>query len=346
MEKKRLVYIDYLKITAMLGVVMSHSLVEALNKDKLSATWQISNVILGFISPAVGVFFLVSGALLLSSPHTRDLKYLFKHRLVKVGVPFLFWSAISIAILMQIDHQFSWGGWAHRMLLMYHQFPIMPYWFLYPLIGFYLLSPMMKAFVDKADNKTIDYIIVLWFVTNILLPFIAKAVPNAYADYFSYVPSSNLILLGQSFGYFLIGYRLANAEIKPKTLWVNVTSAILLILITIVLNLEDAIFNMNIKVISFDSITGLLAAIEIFLTMKKWAHRHPGTRVWRRYMATLSGLTYGVYLIHGMVIQILLEIYKVNNFFIVFLVTTVVALLVAFIISLIPKVRYYVLGIQ
>jgi surface polysaccharide O-acyltransferase-like enzyme len=346
MGSKRIVYIDYLKITAMLGVVMSHSLAETLNDHVLSLQWHISNVLIGLVSPAVGIFYMVSGALILSSRHTNDIKYLWTHRLVKIVVPFIIWSAITVGVLMQVAGQFKVGTWFNKLLLIYHQFPIIPFWFLYPLIGFYLISPMIKAFVDNASNKLIDYILAVWFVTNILFPFLVEVLPHKYGIYFTYIPNSNMIFLGQTFGYFLLGYRLSKIQVKANTFWEDFAATILLLAITIVVNIENVAFHWKFPVIGYTSIVAVILAMEIFLMVRKFSMKHPINRITRHYVAEISTLTYGVYLTHGLVIQLTEQIFKITNAFLVFLITTAICLLFGFIISKIPKVRFFLLGMD
>ncbi|AKP67924.1 hypothetical protein ABM34_10545 [Companilactobacillus ginsenosidimutans] len=326
---------------------MSHSLAETLNQNRFSFDWHVKNIFLGTVSPAVGIFFMVSGALILSSTKTDNIGYLFKHRLVKIMVPFLIWSGISILVMMQLDGNVSWGMWLHRMLLLYNRFPIIPFWFLYPLIGFYLLSPILKAFVDKASMRTLDYAIILWFVTNICLPFIAQLLPKKFGIYFTYIPNSNLIILGQTIGYFLLGYRLDKTPIKPHTFQSNVVATLLLLAITIILNYENLLYHWHIPVIGYaPSIFAVILAMEIFLMVKKWDYYHPLTRSRRRRVTLLSTMSYGVYLTHGMVIQIIEEAFHIDNFFLVFLLTSVICLVFTYAVSKIPKARFFLLGMD
>lgn len=330
----------------MLGVVLSHSMADTLSKNIFTWQWHVSNFFLGLVSPAVGVFYLISGALILSSPHTDDIKYLWKHRLVKIIVPFVIWSAITSYVLMNVDNNFSWGTWFNRLLLIYHQFPILPFWFLYPLIGFYLISPMVKAFVDHVSMKVLDYIIAVWFVTNIVLPFIVEALPHQYGIYFSYIPQSNMIFIGKAFGYFLLGYRLSKQPIKEHSFGVNLAATILLFAIVMVVNFEDSLLHLHIPAIGFDSIFSVMLACELFLTVRIWAEKHQINRVRRHYITDLSILTYGVYLTHGLVIQVVEEVFKIVDPALVFLITITVCLLFGYLISKIPKVRFFLLGMD
>ncbi|MQS89892.1 acyltransferase [Companilactobacillus mishanensis] len=347
MTNKRIVYIDYLKILAMLGVVMSHSLAQGLNKDMFSFNWHVGNFFLGLVSPAVGIFFMVSGALILSSPRTYDLKYLFSHRIVRLIVPFLIWSAISITVFMYMDGNASLWFLVNKMLLLYHQMPIIAFWFLYPLIGFYLLSPILKIIVDRTDTKILDYAIILWFVTNMLLPFIAAMLPKEIGVYFKASSVSNFFMLGQSLGYFLLGYRLTLAPIHKNTLHLNVIATTLLLLITVILNFENNLYHINIPVIGYvPSVFAMLFAMEIFLTFRKIDFYHQISRLKRHYFTLLSKMSYGVYLTHGIVVEVLNRVLKIDGFFWVFLITSVVCILFTYIVSRIPKVRFILFGMD
>lgn len=330
----------------MFGVIMSHSLAADLHVNKFSLNWYLVNGVLGLVSPAVGLFFMTSGYLILSSAHTKDLGYLVKHRLVKILVPFIIWSGISVAALMILNNQLSFGPWLQKMLLLYHDFPIVPYWFIYPLIVFYVLSPVIKKFVDNADNKLIDYALLIWFLTNILLPFIVAMLPKSVGVYFQANDKFNLLMVGQTLGYFILGYRIGNAKLEKKTLNLNIIAMILLFAITIVINYENNIFHINIPVIGYDSAIAVILTAMIFLVFKKFEMVHPGKHNPHPLLTELSKLSYGIYLMHGFVISYVFEMMQVKNFFLVFLITSVICLVVIYLISKIPYLRYWMIGFE
>jgi len=345
--KKRIDYVDYLKIIAMLGVIMSHSLVaNVLNDPPLTTKWYILNVILEIISPSVGIFFMVSGALILSSRHSESVGYLFKHRMTKIGIPFLIWSGLSILVFERVDGKITFGIWLHKFLLMYNQYPTPAFWFFYPLLGFYLVSPLVKMFVEKASDKVIDYIIILWFITNIVLPTIANLLPAKYGLFFVAKPDSNLIFIGQAFGYFLIGYRLHRSPIKEGTLHKNVIWMIVLFILAFVIKVVNNVYHINFGIMDYLSIVTLILTAEIFLVVKKWSYKHPISINLQKYTMFLSKLTFGMYLTHGIMMQVVTSKLGITKFILLFPVTTILCLIMTYIISKIPKVRYYLIGID
>ncbi|MQS52646.1 acyltransferase [Companilactobacillus mishanensis] len=342
----RVVYIDYLKILACFGVILSHSLATPLTETMFTTKWYVVNALLGIVTPCVGIFFMVSGAMVLSSRNSRSIKYLFTHRLPKIGIPFLILAGLTMAVFNEAVHDFSFNAWLEKMLSIYHQYPTVAFWFMYPLFGFYILSPLMKVFVDNSSLKIIDYILGIWFVTNILFPFIAAVVPKQYAGFFSYLPAYNMIFLGQVFGYFLLGYRLHKAPIKYKSTLLNFLLIVAIALFTIFINILNNKHITNIPVVGSDSLVVMFFAVAIFWAIKKWSFNHPISLRVQQFTTTLSNLSYGIYLTHGIVMMFVDTILGVKNFFMVFLVTSLFCMILTYTISKIPKIRYILLGIN
>ncbi|MFD1472764.1 acyltransferase [Companilactobacillus mishanensis] len=344
--KKRIMYVDYLKIFAIFGVVMSHSLTQILQENVHSFKWNVGNIILQTVSPAVGIFFMVSGALILSSERTNSIGYLFKHRLVKVGVPFLIWSAATIAFSYRVDGHITFMIWLKKLLLIYNQFPSPAFWFMYPLIFFYLISPLVKVFVDHASNKVIDYIIWLWLITNLLLPDIAAMLPQQIALYFTNIPNSNLVLMGQTFGYFLLGYRLHKLPIVKNDWSKHFIFSLILLVLIVIINYFNTVYQLNIQIIGYTSLLTLLMTMEVYLTVKNWSHFHELPDKVNHSATTVAGLCFGIYLSHGIVMQAVEQYLHIGSFWLVFLLTSVICIVLTYIISKIPKVGYYVIGVE
>ncbi|MQS90161.1 acyltransferase [Companilactobacillus mishanensis] len=342
----RSVYIDYLKVLASFGVILSHSLATPLTEAMFTTKWYVVNVLLGMVTPCVGIFFMISGAMVLSSHNSRSIKYLFTRRLPRIGIPFLIWAGLTMAVFSEVGHNFNFNVWLENMLSMYHQYPTVAFWFMYPLFGFYILSPLMKVFVDNSSLKMVDYILGIWFVTNMLFPFIAAVVPKQYAGFFSYLPAYNMIFLGQVFGYFLLGYRLHKAPIKYKSTPLNFSVIAVIAVFTILINILNNKHITNIPVVGSDSLVVMFFAISIFWAIKKWSLNHPISLRVQQFTTTLSNLSYGIYLTHGIVMMFVDTIWGVKNFFLVFLITSLFCVILTYTMSKIPKIRYILLGIS
>ena len=91
-------------------------------------------------------------------------------------------------------------------------------WFMYPLVGLYLLSPVISPWLEKASKKELQFYLALWGIT-LCYPFIGMVLDtnqgiNGILYYFS-----------GYLGYFILGHYLRRYPIKavlPSLLWLPV----------------------------------------------------------------------------------------------------------------------------
>ncbi|APX71920.1 acyltransferase [Companilactobacillus allii] len=236
MSRSRVIYIDVIRVVAMLAVVFAHSCANMLIAGPTTRHWGLANILVTITTVAVPLFYMISGVTILNSERTKNLSYLFKHRLPRILIPFLIWSLLSSIIFKLISGGLSFGSVLNSMLLIYHQPILTAYWFLYPLIGFYLLSPAIKAFVDNVDNNTMNYILIIWFITNIILPNTAKSLPTNSGQYFEVYGLGSLVFLSKMIGYFLLGYKLSHIKASNIRLSINLS----IFLIGLIISITDS----------------------------------------------------------------------------------------------------------
>lgn len=92
MEKKRIVWIELLRIAACVGVLGIHAGSQHFRDMPVDSTvWQVSNFYHGINRFAVACFIMISGSLYLSSKRTWDLKKLWQRNILPVASAYLFW---------------------------------------------------------------------------------------------------------------------------------------------------------------------------------------------------------------------------------------------------------------
>ncbi|KRK64746.1 acyltransferase 3 [Companilactobacillus tucceti DSM 20183] len=330
---------------AMLGVVMAHSSADILITKSFSNYWNLANAIIVIVTPAVPLFFMISGATILNSKKTYSVGYLFKHRLTRVLIPFVFWSFVSTAFFQHIDPNtgFSWSLTLKNMSLIYHQPVLEAYWFIYPLIAFYLISPLIKALVDNMNDQLLNYALILWFITNMILPFLVVTMPSQWANIFKVDSFGNLFFISKSLGYFILGYKLSKVDTKKLHLSLNLILSIVLIAVMIGINYwtyHDS--SVHIPVTGYEpSVFVPVISSLIFLSFKIIDPKIP--LFMGKVIEFIAPLTYGVYLVHGIGIR-LAQYYVSNlNFLGVFALATVISLVIVWIISLIPIAKKYLI---
>lgn len=153
--------LDIIRVIACLMVVLMHS------PSKETGLDGVSYHVIDMISqPCIGLFFMVSGALLL--PTKLPYFEFVKRRIAKIIRPTLIFSILTLIL--------AWGfGEINGQFLIKNilSIPFATYragvlWFMYPLIGMYLMAPIVSPFLEKATKKgNIGYIGIL--VNHIML---------------------------------------------------------------------------------------------------------------------------------------------------------------------------------
>lgn len=191
--KERDASLDVLRILACFLVVLMHSPLPSENADGA-----FLNIINFVTAPCIGLFFMVSGALLLPVK-TEYFSFIHK-RFSKILVPTLLWSFIYICLKL-FDGGSDINLWQTLASIPFSAQGDGVLWFMYTLAGLYLLAPILSRWIEKASKKEIEFILILWAITQcypILNFWLTINTSTAGVLYYftGYV------------GYFLMGYYL------------------------------------------------------------------------------------------------------------------------------------------
>ena len=186
MERKRIDYIDWLRIICALAVIGIHITMTQPNNYTVQEIGKDNYIILTcvytLIQWAVPVFLMISGNLLLHSNKITFAKV--KRMTIRMGtVLILFGSAF--ALLEQIFERktLEIEMIPNSVLLVLQQKSWSHLWYLYVLIGIYLVLIPLKKFVDNSSNKEIcifiaillakieNYMLFTQYVTYVLLGY-------------------------------------------------------------------------------------------------------------------------------------------------------------------------------
>lgn len=92
-------------------------------------------------------------------------------------------------------------------------------WFVYLIIGLYLITPLLRLWVKDENKKYIEYFIILAFAFTYVIPEIISIGSN-YSGFFKVISGiiENLSLkyVGGYTTYFILGWYINNYEIKNK----------------------------------------------------------------------------------------------------------------------------------
>lgn len=283
----RKIYLDVIRILACVMVVLMHSPMEG-------ASGALQNAINALTSPCIGLFFMVSGALLL--PCEGGWGFVRK-RFSKVLVPTLVWTAFYIAANIFIKHQDP--SLLPKQIL---SLPFSPQghgilWFMYTLCGLYLLAPIISPWLKSASKKDMKILLLIWGIT-LLFPLLDPWLQ------ISKTTSAPLYYFTGYAGYFILGYYFSRHGIS-----ISIGKAAILALLVLACWGAVRFFPTGIKfeeAISYLSLPTVVLTVVYFCVFEKIGKKIRSDSALARTLEVLSGLSFGVYLLHIFFIRYIL----------------------------------------
>lgn len=331
-RKNRIFYLDELRALAILLVILVHAAqFFPTTVESLSTVTCLSYVSIGRVG--VPLFFMLSGALLINKEYT--LTAFFKKRLLRVLIPAIFWSLIGLLIfILSVGYDYnSIMLWASTF-----QFP----WFVYAIIGIYLMIPIFNSFIKEYGTKGAEYFLIVWILLMIFLNLNLK----------NYITTTYLFNnIGQFIGYAILGYYLANKDFNmyaAPMIFFN----IIIFIACLIANLYFVnTFRLIIPYYSLVLITESSALFLIFRYMSKYAKYKPDKilskihkKIEKSFVGTLiyviSVCSYAIYLMHSYILTFIANNFPIQTFEmipVVFILTAVISIAIVVAVSVIPK---------
>lgn len=335
----RIQYYDNLRAVACFLVILTHSAMPA-----LSPTFGIYMVFFSLIaSPSSELFVSISSSLI--APTKLTMMEFYKKRFSKLLWPFVFWSVVMVGY-RYFDGQINIHTAINRVLL----FPIQPtegvYWFVYAICGLYLINPIISPWLEKATKKEFQFTIGLWVIT-LLLPYL-----NIITGRELYVLRGSyyfiLAYVGGFVGYMLLGVYFRKFPILLQKKFQAVVLVLTLIILGTVPVLYAYTFNRSALAVVTDnlSLTSAFYVSAIFIFFKNF--KLP--TLIEKGMSIIAKYSFGIYLIHILVVRGLVWSFLENSRLphplietpFIAIVSLVVCLCIVKVLSYLPKSEYFI----
>jgi surface polysaccharide O-acyltransferase-like enzyme len=200
----------------MFGVILLHAAgrftvtpqqLGAMNPAEM-AQWSIINIYQSVAVPlGVPLFVMLTGGLLLQPDKTDTLRTFWKKRWVRIGLPTLFWGAAYFAWDFLVQKIPFTSSVIIQGIL---NGPYTQLWYIYVLLGLYLITPVLRVFVNHADMSLIKYFVIIWVVGVAILPFIGL--------FTTYALNANVFTVTGYVGFFILGTYLSTVQVRRQTL--------------------------------------------------------------------------------------------------------------------------------
>jgi surface polysaccharide O-acyltransferase-like enzyme len=295
-------WIDFARVFSVFAVVLLHTAAASLTIETIgSGGWWAGNLYDSLTRWCVPVFVMISGALLLREDSTENIQVFYRKRLKKVLIPLVAWTFIYLLIdsIIQVTIQ-------NRSITQVAKSNIIsiasgrPYyhlWYLYMLVPLYLSTPFINMVIKSCKRNilwvltfVITLMAALQFLSNTLVGARPLTLPINW--FISYIP------------YFLAGYMISRSRFKPALL---VSALVFSVSVAVTAFGTYFLFNRTKDFgesqyfYNYFSVTVFPMSLSVFYIFKA----AQGLRPPSIFLEKLAMLTFGVYLIHPIFINVL-----------------------------------------
>lgn len=229
-DKQRISWLDIIKLIAIFMVVAGHCADFVSPNERFTPEYITWGTFWGtFMRPAVPLFVMVTGALLL--PVRRTMHNFYQHRIPRLLVPFFIWSILYnlfpwfTGILGYspeiIQEFFPWGTTSQSFEDALQNIIMLPLnfscfgvqmWYVYLLLGIYLYLPIFSAWVERATQRERHFFLFIWFIT-LFIPYLRQYLTTNLWGTCSWNEFGMLYSFAGFNGYLLLGYELRHHQL-------------------------------------------------------------------------------------------------------------------------------------
>lgn len=327
-------WIDLLRVTACFLVVLSHCCDPFIAQFDSDRGTFLTGVFTGsLMRPCVPLFVMMTGVLLL--PATGGIRPFYRKRIGRIVPPLVFWSvALPVLYFLYIRYGATTSNpliapegftpeatWTKIYTFVFNfNYDTTPLWYLYMLIGLYLIMPIVSPWLQQASRRDLKLVLCVWGV-SLLLPYAKMAAPLlGYAGNYG-----NMGLLGVCdwnaygtfyyvsgfLGYLLLAFYLAKyppAWSWRRTLCITVPMFVAGYLVTSLgYVMTQKYFPGNYAYLEivwlFAGINVFMMTFPLFVIVQKLNVRSSPA------LSRLAAMTFGIYLCHFIFVQMAYDLF-------------------------------------
>ena len=335
-------WLDLARVMAIGAVVLVHVLAQAVNGtvvDEGTPSWWLANLLNAASRWCVPVFIMVSGALVLDPRRVERPRDFYRKRLARLGIPLVVWTLVYLGFRRWFLAEPVDVTDAGRDVLA--GTPFLQLYFLFVLLGLYLIAPFLRIVLRHTTRR---------MQAGFALVLLGLGVLDQLATALAGVGGANAATRFLPFaGYFVAGWVLRDVVLDRRAVGVAAAafgaSVVLTAALTGLTSVPSGWGAGGRYLYGFLSPPVIVMSLSA-LVLLRVAGRRLGTRYGGR-TTWLAGLTFGVFLVHPLVLYPLQSAWplppEVVAFTTVVLVqwtlTTAASLAITWVLLRIPYVR-------
>lgn len=300
-SKRIVIPADLIRTVAIGLVLLLHASNETVEASSLpTAYWWTGVVYKSLALSCVPLFVMLSGALLLQPAKLNEpIRVFLKKRVNRIGLAFAFWSAVYLA----------WGFYTTQVPVTLDNVtqgivrgiftgPYYHFWFIYLIIGLYLITPILRVVIAYAKQPILRYLILLWFIGVAVLPIIELAVGLTL--------NTAVFLIGGFVGYFVLGIYLQKINVRSSILYILLILAFVSTVFGIwLMNYPLNALGQNYFFFGYLTVNVVVGSVALFLILSKFNPDWPGSNHTRlkRVIKLISRNTLPIFLLHVIILE-------------------------------------------
>lgn len=301
-KKDKDISLELLRILACFLVVFNHT--------KINGFFVFTTQVLGsfkfwlymffsiFCKVAVPLFFAISGALLLSKKE-ESLHVLWTKRVARIVLALAVFSFVHYVLEVILWNQnFNISLFIGNLFFSSWHYS---YWYLYAYIAFLITLPFLRNMVANLEDKYFYYLFGIGVLFNGIIPVAQYALwQGEIALNGDLRPAFllNAVVLYPCIGYFL-QHRLAQID-KKKVLIMWLVNIAVLSLSCYMTYYKSTVVGMCAEDVSqdFHESFALVNCVTLFISAKYLCNRIKFPKILNKFVTSLGGATFGIYLLH------------------------------------------------
>lgn len=306
-KSQRVFYLDLLNVIAIISVIALHCN-GIVHGNPNTRAWNSSLLVECLCYFAVPLFIMISGANLLNYREKYDTKTFFKKRFLKVLIPFIFWSFGMFLWKIYVIHSIEpFTNFKDLVNAIFMNKQETTYYFVWAIIGVYLTMPLLSLIDFNKNKKAIALFLALFFIINSLIPNILIVLGINYNV-------GATLQIGNYCFFAILGYVLANWDIKKVyRILIYIGAFIGLIYRYFLTYIPSKEYGYVVK--NFWGYTTwycILLSASVFLIIKYLKFNNVKDKL-SKIISKISGCSYGVYLIHQMIMYYEKHLLNINT---------------------------------
>ncbi|MCR5622284.1 MAG: acyltransferase family protein [Treponema sp.] len=336
-EKQRVFYADVLRVLAAFAVVVLHVAGDGWKNTAVgSMDWHIYNLYGSLVRWAVPIFVMLSGMFLLDPGKELDTGKIYRKYILRVLIAIVVWGLFyrctDIAISRYIRHKdISRNAAIVELLEIPFGTAWFHLWYLYMIVGLYVMTPIYRVFTRTASQKECRYLLAVFALFGICLPLLKKGLICIHPRLELNLTVAETV---NYTGYFFAGYCFSKASLSKRqkgiVYAVGILSFFIMAVGTAFLSIRGG-ENTEVLYENLSPVT-MLETVMVFILVKSLCGRtstgRPSATNTTRLISNISSCTFGIYLLHAFVLRVYIMAGVTKLFFSPWLSVPLVSLLI------------------